>query len=383
MIADHLGKADLQLPPLTKDTQIKISELLGGFGWSANPADVTVFANRPQFSEILKLLEKEPQIGAMIIATFGNRNQVNQIKSLKANSTKPILFVTTGPNRITTELSAFKDVHIPVFHSSQMMANSLRGLFEYGRKKRAFIQKSHQSSNKFSSPRIEESHLSAPGGGQINEFEAKRFLALWNVTCAVEIIAHSIDEAIDMARQIGFPVAIKIDSKDIPHKTEAGAVILNLNSELEVATAYAEVKKNGEKYAPSSEGSPVLVQEMVKGVVETLIGVSQDPQFGSVIAFGIGGIFVEMLDDLALRICPITELDAREMIQEIRGYHLLTGFRGSPQADVEAIVSTLVNISTMADILSAKAPELDINPLMVLPKNQGVKAVDVLLTFGH
>ncbi|MQF70301.1 CoA-binding protein, partial [SAR202 cluster bacterium AD-804-J14_MRT_500m] len=81
--------------------------------------------------------------------------------------------------------------------------------------------------------------------------------------------------------------------------------------------------------------------------------------------------------------CPITELDAREMIQEIRGYHLLTGFRGSPQADVEAIVSTLVNISAMADILSAKAPELDINPLMVLPKNQGVKAVDVLLTFGH
>lgn len=383
MIADHLGQADIPLPPLTSDTQVKISNLLGGFGWSANPADITVFANRPQFGEILRLLETEPQAGAMVIATFGNHNQVEQIKSLKTESTKPILFVTTGSNQITDELSTFKDVHIPVFHSSQMMANSLSGLFEYGRKQRSFTKMLERTSTELPSNRVPDIQGPTLNKRHLNQLEVKRFLTEWGVPCAIEEKASNTAEAIAIARKIGFPVAVKIDSADIPHKTEAGAVLLNLSTDKEVAKAYLEVKTNGERYAPNSAGSPVVVQEMVSGIVETLIGVSHDPQFGPVIAFGIGGIFVELFDDLALRICPITEVDALEMIEEIRGYKLLTGFRGSQQADIESIVSTLVAVSTMAAKLSDKAIDLDINPLMVLPNNQGVKAVDVLLRFGH
>ena len=126
----------------------------------------------------------------------------------------------------------------------------------------------------------------------------------------------------------------------------------------------------------------MLVQEMVMGGVEVIVGLSQDPQFGPVLVFGLGGTLVELFDDVAMRVCPITEGDAWEMVREVKGYRLLTGFRGAPEADVGAVVATLMAISSLAQRYADRAPELDINPLMVLPNGQGVKAVDALLTFG-
>ena len=124
----------------------------------------------------------------------------------------------------------------------------------------------------------------------------------------------------------------------------------------------------------------MLVQEMVEGGVEVIAGISQDPQFGPILLFGIGGVLVEVYNDVAMRSCPITEADAREMLEEVRGHRLLQGFRGAPEADVDALVGSLMALSQMAVDLDHRRPELDVNPLMVLPKGQGVKAVDAFLT---
>jgi acetyltransferase len=174
-------------------------------------------------------------------------------------------------------------------------------------------------------------------------------------------------------------VALKPDSPDILHKTEAGVVRLNLGNAAEVQAAYAEIFANAKAYAPQARIIGVLVQEMVGDGVEVIVGVSCDPQLGPVLLFGSGGVMVEIYNDVALRRCPITRSEAQAMIAEVKGARLLQGFRGGPAADIEALADTLLRVSYLAIHLEEHLAELDINPLMVLPSGQGVKAVDALV----
>jgi len=189
----------------------------------------------------------------------------------------------------------------------------------------------------------------------------------------------SAEEAVEAAEQLGFPVALKVDSPDILHKTEAGVVRLNLGDAAQVRTAYAEILANAKTYAPQARILGVSVQEMVREGVEVIVGVSCDPQLGPVLLFGSGGVMVEVYNDVALRRCPITRSEAQAMIAEVKGARLLHGFRGRPAADLTALADTLVRVSHLAMHTQGHLAELDINPLMVLPRGQGVKAVDALV----
>ena len=173
--------------------------------------------------------------------------------------------------------------------------------------------------------------------------------------------------------------ALKVDSPDIPHKTEAGVVRLNLGDMAAVRAAYAEILANAKANAPRARITGVSVQEMVKGGVEVIVGVSCDPQLGPVLLFGSGGVMVEVYNDVALRRAPITRSEAAAMIAEVKGARLLQGFRGRPAADIAALADTLVRVSHLAMHLEGHLVELDINPLMVLPRGKGVKAVDALV----
>ena len=176
-------------------------------------------------------------------------------------------------------------------------------------------------------------------------------------------------------------MALKVDSPDILHKTEAGVVRLNLRDAAQVRTAYAEVLANAKAHAPQARIIGVSVQEMVRDCVEVIIGVNCDPQLGPVLLFGSGGVMVEVYNDVALRRCPITRSEAQAMIAEVKGARLLQGFRGRPPADLEALEDALVRVSQFAMHMERHLAELDINPLMVLPSGQGVKAVDALVVF--
>jgi acyl-CoA synthetase (NDP forming) len=173
-----------------------------------------------------------------------------------------------------------------------------------------------------------------------------------------------------------------VESPDIPHKTEAGVVRLGVQSEVELRQAYAEIMHNAQHHAPKAQVLGVLVQEMVRGGIETIVGLSQDPLFGPVLLFGMGGIFTELYQDVALRACPISQSDAREMLQEVKGARLLEGFRGHPVADVEALVHLLVRVSQLGVQCEREIRELDLNPLLVLPRGQGVRAADALIVLA-
>jgi acetyltransferase len=176
-------------------------------------------------------------------------------------------------------------------------------------------------------------------------------------------------------------VALKVDSPDILHKTEAGVVRLGLRSDDEVRSAYDEVMANAKRNVPDAAITGVSVQQMVVGGVEMIAGINYDVQLGPMLLFGSGGVMVEVFNDVALRHCPITRDEALKMIGEVKGATLLRGFRGKPAADIDALATALESISRMAVQLEGQLAELDVNPLMVMPAGQGVKAVDALAVF--
>ena len=378
LIADHLGNAGLPLPPLTEAADSGINKILSGFGWAANPADITGVASRKEFADVLTLLEREPQAGALLIATAGTPSQAQIVFDLKARSQKPIVFLSTGGDNTEEGLAILRKSHLPVFASPSRAAKSLSDFFNYHKRRKKFLGAKTPSST---SPAKTLPSLPT-GPTTLTEHPTKKLLSHRGIPSTKEFQAHTLDEAIEAAKTIGFPVALKLESPLIPHKTEAGVVRLNIRNESELRESYNQIIHNALTFDPQTKGARMLVQEMVQDGVETITGISQDPQFGPILLFGIGGVLVELYKDVSMRACPITGADAREMIEEVRGSQLLKGYRGSPEADVNALVKTLLSLSQMAVDLFGRKPELDVNPLMVLPKGQGVKAADAFLTLS-
>lgn len=216
------------------------------------------------------------------------------------------------------------------------------------------------------------------GGGYVTEHEAKRILREYGIESTREDLAMSKAQARAIALRIGYPVALKVQSPDIPHKTEAGGLRLGLESDAELERAYEEILLNVAAYQPGARLEGVLVQEMVCDAVEVILGVVNKPQFGPAIMFGLGGIYAEVLGDVCFRFPPITHDVAHDMLQAVRGYPILAGARGKPLADLVALADTIVKLSVLAIDLKDVVAELDINPLFVFHSG-GVKAGDALI----
>jgi acyl-CoA synthetase (NDP forming) len=175
--------------------------------------------------------------------------------------------------------------------------------------------------------------------------------------------------------QIGFPVALKLASRTIVHKTEIGAVRLNLANEAAVRESFREIAERLRCEGKLSEMDGVLIQPMIAGGVELMVGVTQDPLFGPLIGFGLGGIHVEILKDVSFRVIPITDRDAAEMVRSIKGFRLLEGYRSHPPADIPAVEDLLLRVARLVEEVP-EISELDLNPIIALPPGQGCKIVD-------
>jgi len=205
------------------------------------------------------------------------------------------------------------------------------------------------------------------------EPEAKAVCMEYGIPVTAFRVAKTEEEAVKFARDIGYPVVLKIISPNIIHKSDVGGVILNLKTPEEVRRAYREILTNVKKHKADAEIKGILVQEMAPKSIEVIVGATKDPQFGPALMFGLGGVFVEILKDVTFRIAPISEGDALEMITEVKAYPILKGYRGQPPADIDTIVNILLSTSKLVmDHLEIK--ELDLNPIMVYQK--GAKTVD-------
>ena len=197
----------------------------------------------------------------------------------------------------------------------------------------------------------------------------RQLLIKYKIPTVKESVVKAKEEAVKAGEKLGYPVVLKVVSKDVSHKTEVGGVEVNLKYKHEVEDAFDRIAKNMKFHKKPMQG--VLVQQMGHGY-EVIIGGKTDPQFGPTLMFGLGGVWVEAMKDVSFRVCPLTEKDALEMVQEIKGYTILRGFRGKPKADIKALTENILKCSDM--MIKEKIQEFDINPLFVDAK--GVLAVD-------
>ena len=378
LTADMLGQAGLPLPALTDRARDGINAILKDFGWAANPADVTGFARRDEFQQIMDFLIDEPEVGTLVIASAGAGNQVDHVVALRDRTDKNVAFFWTSGRGDKNTLPKLKDSNIPIFYSPEKLARALRGLLDYHAWRDRRAKGDAATLPALTAPQSATLER-LRGRTTLSEKEAKQLVADWEITVPRELPAKTVEMAVQSAQLLCYPVVLKVDSADIPHKTEADAVRVGLRNADEVRAAFDEVTTNAHNHAPHAAIEGVLVQEMVAGGVEVIAGVKRDSQLGPMLLFGSGGVMVEVYEDVALRHCPITKSEALDMIAEVKGAKLLRGFRGKPPADIDALADALVRISHLAVQLEDRLVELDVNPLVVLPQGRGVVALDALV----
>jgi len=213
------------------------------------------------------------------------------------------------------------------------------------------------------------------GRTKLLEHEAYEFLKYFDLPVPKFGLARGPEEAVEIAESIGYPVVLKIVSPDIVHKSDVGGVIVGLATDRDVRKAFERIEANVKSRAPDARVAGILIQEMVPQDLEVIVGATRDPVFGPVVLFGLGGIFVEVLKDVSLRIAPVTRYDAEEMLNEIKASSILRGYRGTPPRDRNAIVDIIVKTSrVMLEV--PEVTDIDLNPIMAFPEGRGAKIAD-------
>ena len=218
------------------------------------------------------------------------------------------------------------------------------------------------------------------GRSVLTEIESKQILAQAGIPVALPQLARTANEAAQVAKKAGFPAVLKVVSPDVTHKSDVGGVKLGLNSPAEVQAGFDEIVASVQRHQPDARIEGVAVQKMAPAGVEVIIGMSKDPQFGPVLMFGLGGIFVEVLKDVAFRIVPLEPRDARQMVREIKGFPVLQGVRGQDPADLDALEKLILQLSAFVEA-HPEIEELDLNP--VFAYKDGCLAVDARIVIGE
>jgi acetyltransferase len=273
----------------------------------------------------------------------------------------------------------FKERSVPSYPFPESAVSALGRAVEYGewlRKPKGVIPKMRGIKHDKARGIVEQATTrSAERPLWLSPHEINDLLNCYGIRLAQTIACKTADEASAAASKVGFPVAVKLDSPTITHKTDVGGVKLNLKSEREVARAFNAIRTRLSKVGREKEMDGVVVQRMVAGGVEAIVGVTQDPSFGPLIMFGLGGIYAEMMKDVAVKLHPLTDMDAKELVSSIKMKRLFEGFRGAPPADTASIEDLLLRLSAMIED-NPQIAELDFNPVEVMPRGEGCWVVD-------
>lgn len=378
IMADAAAEKGFELPPLPESTQKRMKEMVP-FAGTRNPLDVTA-----------QLVNDATIMQPMFDALLGDGGYTNAICFMASVGLNPVMMeklhpafeaiARKFPDRLITFSALTRyETRLPleelgylVYEDPARAINAMAAMVHFGE---AF----YGGRVRKEPPALPPGAPAVKVGVQVNEFEAKKMLAAAGVPVVDERIEQSADAAAAAAKQIGFPVVMKIVSPDIQHKSEIGGVLLNIGSEAEASAGFDTLMERGRKAAPAARLEGVLIAPMVQGGVETIIGVQRDPVFGPVVMFGLGGIFVEVLKDVTFRTAPFGLDVAHEMIRSVRGYPMLEGVRGAPPSDVDALAAALAQVSAFAAANADTLESIDLNPVLVRPKGEGCVAVDALI----
>ena len=382
MAADRAEQNGVPMPQPSDSVRAILESRIPEFGSSRNPCDVTaqILSDPEALGVCAGALLSDPQYGVLVAPmTYGyapsaKRPQVYNDLAVQHGKMACVAWQTEwqdGPGVVEANQMG----RVALFRSMNACFAALAAWQWRADKRTAGTQVVAPTAPETISNT--KRLIGAANGKTVTEREAKAILALYGVPVVGETLTQTADEAVTAAAALGFPVVMKVESPDLPHKTEAGVIRLNLRSEADVRTAYAAVMANAAKVSPPPRINGVLVQPMVAQGVELVIGARNDPLFGPLIVVGLGGILVELLKDSALSPAPVTALEAHGMLRRLRGFRLLEGFRGMAAVDIGKLAEIISKVSCFAADHPELVGELDINPLICA--GDQIIAVDALI----
>lgn len=385
LVTDVCAQNGMSIPPLAHETLERLRPVVPAFASLNNPIDLTagILADPRIFADTLQMIADDPNIDSVAILAAAASGEVahamaEAIVRVYAATAKPMMVAWNARRDMASEAyRALEEAHVPLFPTPVRCARAFAALSAYAQARRERSQSCRAA--RPARRHVPQAHaLLTQSQGDLTEHAAQALLRAYGIDAPKSALAHDLDTALAAARSIGFPLVAKVQSPDIAHKTEAGAVRVGIRDEAMLADAYDEILANAQRHVPGARIEGVLLQEEIRDAVEIIVGIENDPAFGPAVMCGLGGIYAEVLKDVAFRIAPVTHHEAHAMIRELRAYAILNGARGKPVADIDALADTIVALSNMALDLEACLKEFDINPLFVLPQGKGVRAGDAL-----
>lgn len=384
MAADACEKFRVDLydnPPLLKAA---FSPVTPDFGSTKNPIDLTGQATSRHYNAALDAALKNPDIHSVIAlycetAVFDAENLTSLIsenfKRFKAAG-KPLVFSVFGGERIEKSLDELRALGIPAFDDVYSGVSCIGAMEDYCDYKESATGEVEEAD-------IDTEAIEAIAEAAIKDgrqfflaAEGQKIMKLSGVRTPKTRIAKNLDDAVKHANEVGYPVVMKVISRDILHKSEVGGVVLDLETDKEIIAAYESMMHKCKSVMPNAVIEGVEIAEMVKSDTEIIVGARRDEKFGPIVMCGLGGIYVEVMKDISFRAAPLNRKEIMNMIKEIRSYPLLLGVRGEEKRDIDALVDTIIKIGTI--IRRCKSiTDIEINPVSVYPQGEGVRAVDI------
>ncbi len=380
LATDALISLGMEMPDYTEETKKKIRPHMPPDTPIHNPLDLVAGATHVEFKAALEAAIQDDSFDS-VLSIFVPPITVDQMKvaesivDVKNRYDKPLYACFMGVSWYSEGFEYLKKNNIPAYIFPESISKTLVKIEKY----RKFRDREEGKFPSFDVARkrvrrIIDEHLKKEQFEIIGR-EALEILEAYGINVAQYEYAFSPDSAVEAAAKLGFPVVMKVSTPRILHKTEIGAVKVDLRDEKEIRAAWDEMEKNVRREVDSDEPFSVAIQAMVRGGIETVMGMSTDPAFGPLLMFGLGGIYVEVMKDVVFRVNPVTNIEAREMVQRLRGYELLRGFRGSEPVDLDLLIEAILRLSQLvADFLEFK--EFDVNPFIIAADAENTAAVD-------
>ena len=385
LASDSLGANGLQLTPLEESTRSILREKLNPSAQVSNPVDMLGGAEPADFNFALGHVLNDPQVDIVvpILVPQALINPADVARSLldaAKGTRKPMLCCFMGDKAVEEARNVLHANSVPMYTFPEPIGRVLGAMREYAvwKSKPLPVRTARVNAQPGGVQELLERNLAL---GSLGEHDTRPLLEAYGIPVVPGGFANSAAEAGKLADELGGPVVMKIVSPDILHKSDAGGIRLNLNGKDQTSLAYQEMLDTITEKFPDARLDGVLIETMAAKGTEVIVGMRRDANFGPLVMFGLGGIYVELFADVAFRIAPVSADEAREMIFETKAGKLLTGFRGQPKADVDSIIACIQKISNLSLDLNL-IDEIEINPLLVYPEGQGVMALDGRVILG-
>jgi acetate---CoA ligase (ADP-forming) len=386
-MAELCEQAGVPIPRLTQETQDRLHELIPPYLTVANPIDNGgAFSNNPEEVRLraITLIAEDPNVDYVVVGITGaiaglSDVMAEDLAKVADACPKPIVVTWNSPKSFGDGFETVVTTGLPLFRSFRNCFGALRAFNDYTasvgslRPRKAVRAKLTPAA---------DAALATAAGGPLDADAARTLLTEFAVPLAREAVVTSAAAAARTASSYGYPVVMKIASADFPHKSDAGLVRLGVATPAEAKKTFDEIMAKARKANPRAQLDGVLVQEMVTDGTECIVGVTRDAALGPAVMVGLGGIFAEILEDVAVRPIPFDRKDAEDMVRSLKGFPLLDGARGRPKADVKALVDVVLAVQKLAVASGGRVAELDLNPVLVRAAGKGAVAVDSLVVTG-